>query len=491
MKNIWFYLVVAVPMLFLTSVGAVHANTGKLTITYPLQGALFPSDFRSPTFRWDDTSSATRWELSVTYPEPTPPLIVTIQEKNWQPAPSVWAVMKKHALDNDLVINITGLSAGKKQSGSLVTIRASADAVQAPIFYREVPLPVTNAIKNLTTIRWRLGWASEEKPPPVVLEKMEICANCHSFDRSGTVMGMDADFQGDKGAYVITDILPDTQLDDTHVISWSNVKPEPGIRTFGLFAKLSPDGRYVASTINDIAVYKMLPDISYSQLFFPVQGQIAVFDRSEKKFSMLAGADDPQYVQSNPVFSPDGKSLVFIKSKRLDKTIPVIDFMERKAFYTYDLYRLPFPNSDGLAPVQVQGASGNGKSNYFPSFSPDGKWIVFTQSKGFMIIQPDAQLVIIPAEGGEPRVMHCNFEGKMNSWHSFSPNGKWMVYAAKSDGPYTKLWLTHINENGEDSTPVLLEGFTAPQRAANLPEFVNIDASLLHRIVNNLSSGKP
>ncbi|MBU0476316.1 MAG: hypothetical protein KKF62_19375, partial [Bacteroidetes bacterium] len=77
------------------------------------------------------------------------------------------------------------------------------------------------------------------------------------------------------------------------------------------------------------------------------------------------------------------------------------------------------------------------------------------------------------------------------SWHSFSPNGKWLIYSAKSDGPYTKLWLTHLNENGEDSTPVLLENFTAPDRAANLPEFVNIDESLLQHIRNNLSSDTP
>jgi WD40-like Beta Propeller Repeat len=491
MKNNCLYLFIIVPMLVLLNVNAADATTGNLAITYPLQRALFPSDFRSPTFRWDDTSSATSWEISFHYPEAIPPFTVSIHEKKWRPAPSLWAVMKKHSIDADLAITITGVSEGQKTSGSVVTIRASADAVQAPIFFREVLLPVTKALKNLPKIRWRLGWVSEEEPPRVVLEKMEICANCHSFDRNGTVMGIDADFQGDKGAYVLTDIRQDTRFNDDGVISWSNVKPEPGVKTFGLFAKLSPDGRYVASTINDIAVYKMLPEISYSQLFFPVQGQVAIFDRLEKKFSVLAGADDPEYVQSNPVFSPEGNSLVFIRSKRLGREIPVVDFMERKAFYTYDLYRLPFPNADAVAPVPVLGASSNGMSNYFPRFSPDGKWLVFTQSKGFMIIQPDAQLVIIPAEGGEPRVMNCNFEGKMNSWHSFSPNGKWMVYSAKSDGPYTQLWLTHINENGEDSTPVLLEEFTAPDRAANLPEFVNIDPSLLHQIINNLSTAKP
>ena len=487
----WINIFLIVPILLLASLGAAHAATDSLTITYPLQGAFFPGDFRSPVFRWQDTSSATSWRITFISQESTPRFSVTVIEKNWRPDPSTWGTMKQNSVADDLVIHIAGLAEGKEQTGSTVVIRTSADPVEAPVFYREVPLPVTEAIKNLPAISWRLGWVNQEEPPPVILEKMEMCANCHSFDKNGTVMGMDADFKGDKGAYVLADVEKSTRLEDTGVISWSNVKPEPGVRTFGLFANISPDGRYVASTINDIAVYKMLPDKSYSQLFFPVRGQLAVYDRGLNKYSVLAGADDPKYVQTNPVFSPDGKTLVFAKAELLDKSIPVIHFMERKAFFTYDLYRMPFPNPAATEPIPVTGASGNGTSNYFPRFSPDGKWIVFTQSKGFMIIQPDAQLVIIPAEGGEPRVMNCNFAGKMNSWHSFSPNGKWLVFSAKSDGPYTQLWLTHINEDGGDSTPVLLEDFVGPERAANLPEFVNIQGELLHSIVNNLSSDKP
>ncbi len=37
------------------------------------------------------------------------------------------------------------------------------------------------------------------------------------------------------------------------------------------------------------------------------------------------------------------------------------------------------------------------------------------------------------------------------------------------------VFLTHIDENGNDSPPVLLSRFTAPDRAANIPEFVNVN----------------
>ncbi len=70
----------------------------------------------------------------------------------------------------------------------------------------------------------------------------------------------------------------------------------------------------------------------------------------------------------------------------------------------------------------------------------------------------------------------------MNSWHSWSPNGKWLVFASKANGPYTQLWLTHIDENGNDTPPVLLEHFTDANRAANIPEFVSISTGGLTRI---------
>ena len=62
----------------------------------------------------------------------------------------------------------------------------------------------------------------------------------------------------------------------------------------------------------------------------------------------------------------------------------------------------------------------------------------------------------------------------MNSWHSFSPNGRWLVFSSKSRSPYTQMYLTHIDEDGNDSPAILIENSTAANRAVNIPEFVNI-----------------
>ena len=154
-----------------------------------------------------------------------------------------------------------------------------------------------------------------------------------------------------------------------------------------------------------------------------------------------------------------------------EKDVP--EFTVEKKPFRYDLYRIPFNDGKGGTPEPLRGASGDGMSNYFPKFSPDGKWIVFCKAKSYMLLQPDSELYIIPAKGGAARRLRYN-TARMNSWHSWSSNSRWLVFSSKVNGPYTQLFLTHIDENGNDTPPVLLERFTSSDRAANIPEFVKL-----------------
>ena len=116
----------------------------------------------------------------------------------------------------------------------------------------------------------------------------------------------------------------------------------------------------------------------------------------------------------------------------------------------YDLYRIPFNGGKGGKAERIAGASENGMSNNFPKVSPDGKWIVFVRNKNGLLMRPDSQLYIVPFEGGAERPMRSN-QTVMNSWHSFSPNGRWLVFSSKSPSLYTQMYLTHIDEKGNDS----------------------------------------
>ncbi|MGD0631548.1 MAG: tetratricopeptide repeat protein, partial [Terracidiphilus sp.] len=143
--------------------------------------------------------------------------------------------------------------------------------------------------------------------------------------------------------------------------------------------------------------------------------------------------------------------------------------------------RIPFNGGEGGPAERIIGASENGMSNNFPKVSPDGKWIVFVQCKNGLLMRPDSKLYIVPFEGGEARPLQSNLP-VMNSWHTFSPNGHWLAFSSKSPSLYTHLYLTHIDDQGNASAPVVVENATASNRAVNIPEFVNLGPEGLDHI---------
>jgi Tol biopolymer transport system component len=221
-------------------------------------------------------------------------------------------------------------------------------------------------------------------------------------------------------------------------------------------------------------------DYHFLQVFYPTRGILEWYSRATGQRQPLPGADDPEFVQTDGVWSPDGKYIVFARAGAKDPRVKG----QRAALHAddpnetqiqYDLYRIPFNSGKGGSPEPIVGASKNGMSNNFPKVSPDGRWIVFVQCKNGQLMRPDSQLYIVPFEGGVARRMRANTQ-LMNSWHSFSPNGRWLVFSSKARSAYTQMYLTHIDPDGNDSPPILIDNTTAANRAVNLPEFVNTSA---------------
>lgn len=480
------------------------ATESKMKINYPLDEAMFPPEIIAPTFLWEDTTpSVDRWVLSFQATSSVQSFLC--KEPSWRPDQETWQEMKKISVEKPLSVTVTGFS--KKQnekplSASSVRISTSTDEVGAPIFFREVILPFLDAVIDPSKIRWRFGSIDSEEQPPIVLEGLPVCGNCHSFSQDGSLLAMDVDYANSKASYVITRTQEEMKLNTSDIITWNDFRKEDREQTYGLLSQISPDGRYVLSTVKDKSVFVPIEDLYYSQLFFPIKGIIACYDRVEEKYIPLKGADDPQYVQSNPTWSPDGKTILFARTQAYDlkntqgqgKTLltreECKEFVEDGKPFKFKLYKVDFNEGQGGEAAPLEGASEEGVSNYFPKYSPDGKWLVFCKASDYMLLRGDSRLYIMPAQGGEPRLMRCNTD-QMNSWHSWSPNGKWLVFSSKANGPYTQLWLTHIDVNGESTPPVVLAHFTGPDRAANIPEFVNRPADSIRTItpqfLNDLS----
>jgi Flp pilus assembly protein TadD len=517
-------------------------SLAAITVDYPSDGAIFPPDITPPTFLWRDAAAANLWAIIMTFADgaadirvtapgepmrigeidPTalsntnrPPELTPEQAaaRTWTPDSQLWSAIRQRSTASPVVITITGL-AGEGQprpvSRGQVRMSTAREPVGAPIFFRDVPLMPNQSDKGvikplppeaIRLIKWRLRYVDEPQSR-VVMENPGTCANCHSFSRDGKTLGLDLDGpQNDRGLYALVDVAPQTTIRTQDVIRWPVVKDPKVERLRASFmSQVSPDGRFVLTTIDDPDSARRqggrtledkyynanFLDYRFLQVFYPTRGILAWYDRAAKRLSPLPGANDPRYVQTDGVWSPDGQHIVFARAEARSPYTPGVPLAlfandPNETQIRYDLYRMPFNEGKGGQPERIDGASANGMSNNFPKVSPDGRWIVFVRCRNGQLMRPDSKLYIVPFEGGQERLMKCN-QPVMNSWHTFSPNGRWMAFSSKGRSPFTQMYLTHLDAEGGDSPAVLVDNATAANRAVNLPEFVNIARGGLEKI---------
>jgi hypothetical protein len=467
----------------------------EIAITYPYDNAIFPPEIAAPTIIWQDSNvNVNDWLLIISFPDSANTLYALSRERGWQPDRRAWEIIKENS--KEAIASITILGLDKKAGDKIVSkqrigFSTSIDSVGASVFYRQVPLPFSS---DFDKFKWCLGDISSYEKPKVVMKKIGVCASCHVFSSDGKYMSMEMNYGNDGGAQFIKKVAKEIVLVKKDFFSWNSF-PRSGIlpETRGLFGKMSPSGRYVVASVNEMSLALITNNPEFSQVFFPTYGILAYYSTREQKFNPLPGANDYAYVQANPNWRHDEKYIVYARAKTKNEVHDDIndvspkfkdaDIYELNEKYNiqFDLYTIPFNDGQGGTPVPLRGASNNGMSNYFARYSPDGKWIVFTQSKTGIMLQPDSQLFIVPSEGGTARKMNCNRK-LFNSWHSWSPNGKWLLFSSKVNSPYTEILITHIDENGNDSPPVLLSRFSDSEYAANVPEFVNIKPDAINEI---------
>ena len=504
----------------------------SIKIDYPQDGSIFPSEITPPTFIWrEEDASATAWRIDVAFSDGASPLHILapgepmqigeidprcISSTNklpsltteqaaahtWMPVDDVWASIKRHSLARPAVVTVTGLDvANHPVAKDRITLSTSSDPVNGQIFYRDVPLMPAAGRKGIVqplspSLLYLINWRVRDIAKPesrIVMSGLHTCANCHSFSLDGKTMGMDVDGPGnDKGLYAIVPVKQHMAIRNEDTVSW-NTDLRVGQSRVGFMSQVSPDGQYVLSTFAgpDLSIPSSyfvtnFTDYRFLQVFYPTRGILAFYSRATGRRESLPGADDPRYVQTDGVWSPDGKYVVFARAEAKDpdpegQKLPLQANDPHEVQIQYSLYRVPFNGGRGGTPEPIAGASNNGMSNNFPKISPDGRWIVFVKCRNGQLMRPDSELYIIPVTGGVARRMRCN-TSLMNSWHSFSPNGRWLVFSSKIRSPYTQMFLTHINAQGEDSPPIYIDNSTAANRAVNIPEFVNIPADGIESI---------
>jgi len=292
------------------------------------------------------------------------------------------------------------------------------------------------------------------------------CLNCHTY----------CERNPEKFVFHARAAFGGTMVIDGSEIEKLNTKTDSTISAL-VYPYWHPDGKLVAFSTNKtfqsfynhgddrIEVYDEASDI----VIYDVESH-SIF------WSPLTKAKDA--FETFPAFSPDGKYLYFCSAE-------AVDMPKEFAQVRYSLKRIAFDAATrtfGDALETIFDAPAMGKSVSFPRVSPDGRYLCFTLHKygNFSIWHQDADLWITDLATGESWPLEGLNSDSVDSFHTWSSNSRWMVFSSRRDDKlYTKLYFSHIDENGQASKPFLL-----PQKnpvkyykqlimSYNLPQFTD------------------
>ena len=433
----------------------------SLSISYPLDGAVFPPNLCEIRVEWEDAVNDL-WQVTVSLADTALSWSTITEERGWWLPGDVWRALREKSSGRQGWIQVKGVrrnaagAASQIQASLRVHFRISPWPADDVIVYRMV-IPPFNKRKTPHTYSRDLR---SFEVRPFLMSRNQYCFNCHTFSRK----------DGDRGRLSIQAryMMPGADLpvylgiyDIDEQRGWK-VKLPFDIQ-MSTFMSWSPDGRHLAFSANQ-QIVTFSPTVYETQYAGEPTSDLAIYDVTENVCYLLPGARDPDRLEVLPRWSMDGSLLVYCSAPA----------GLHPAQTRYELYQIPFGDGRGGEARPVLGASGNGRSNHYPRFSPDGKWLSFCQSDGGILIKPSSDIYLLPADlQGEAHRLESNVDFAADSWHSWSSNGHWLVFASKrDDGVFARLYLTEIDDEGQASPAIRLPLKEVPPGSFNIPEFV-------------------
>lgn len=211
---------------------------------------------------------------------------------------------------------------------------------------------------------------------------------------------------------------------------------------------------------------------------YDTASDLILYDMHTHEVSHIA--NDPDLLETFPVWHPDGKKIYYSAAKYPDGVTPetVVDNYE---LMKYDIISRDFnPDTRKFSsPDTVVCASAENQSVLLPRISPDGKYLLYCKAPfgTFHIWHKESDLYITDLSTGEERPLAQANSNDTDSYHSWSSNSRWIVFSSRrDDGSYTRPYITYIAPDGQDS-----KAFIVPQetpdyyrelmKSYNVPEF--------------------
>ena len=178
-----------------------------------------------------------------------------------------------------------------------------------------------------------------------------------------------------------------------------------------------------------------------------------------------------------PSWHPSGKYVAFSVNKT------------KQAFHMNDRNRVEvFDSASDVVVYDTQKheivtsplLSSEGAFETFPTFSPDGKYLLYTLSGygNFSIWHKDADLYMIDLSTLQSYPLEAANSDDVESYHSWSSDSRWIVFSSRRmDGLYTRPFIAYIDEKGQACKPFLLpqkdtDFYFRFMKSYNIPEFI-------------------
>ena len=390
-----------------------------------------------------------------------------------QPDMEAWRTLTEKAKGGAITVDVYARKADQWTHYKPFSIYVSPDSIDSYLSYRLI-FPSFISYEALTISQRCLENYDESVIYDNVLcsfEKDGQCINCHNYQQYNPER-MQFHARQNHGGTVIT---YDGKMKKVNMKSDS-------ILSAGVYPAWHPWLKLIVYSTNKTA--QKFHTTAHNKIeVYDSQSDLIAYDIDRGEVTNLE--NDSTELEVFPAWAPDGKTLYYCSAHiQLQDSVQSVSTMIQKypKRIKYNLYRKSFdPETMTFGPRElVFAADSLDKSATLPRISPDGRYLMFTLAKYgvFHIWHHDADLWLLDLQSGQARAADEINSPDTESYHSWSSNGKWVVFSSRrDDGTYTRPFFAHIDKDGHGTKPCELPSADPDyhrqfMKCYNIPEFM-------------------
>ena len=349
------------------------------------------------------------------------------------------------------VRSVPNMATGPEASASswmqfkTIPLRIASDPIDDYLVYRRIR-PGHTSWRDMGIYQRHLE-SFKEKPILTNAQFKEGCVNCHTFCNHRTnkmAIGIRSSLYGS----------PELLVDEGQV---HRIGTKFGYSTW------HPSGRMVTFSVNKV---RQIFHSSANEIrdVLDLDSFMACYQLNKKTIETTSSLSDKKHMETYPTWSPDGKYLYFSNAP-LTRDDPQARLQAYDQIQ-YDLVRISYDlDSDTWGEIEtVLSAGATGKSILLPRISPDGRWLLVSMCDYgcFPVYRAESDLYIIdltaPLVDGQRSARRLDINSEASeSWHSFSSNGRWIVFSSKRlSHIFTRTFIAYMDAQGKIHKPFVL-----------------------------------